>query len=719
EEDQDYIDFNKCWQVLKRRWFILTITFFSVFGITGIITFLQKPIYQAQGKLNFNKQNGASSLTGLDKQLGELSGLTNSSNPLETEAEVIRSQKIIRKTISKLKLTNKNFQLLSAGEFIQKLKIKSIRGTDVLALSYQSTDPSEAAAVVNSLMEDYLEHNIRSNRSEATAAREFLLQQLPEVKAKVLEAEVSLRKFKESNNIINLQEEAKVGVEGLKEITDEITQTRAQLVDITTRSQALQNKLQLNSQQAIALSALDNSTAVQGILEEYQNLQQQLATKRTIYTDQNPEIINLYDKIVALRKQLGTEVFHNLERSQPVKERDLQMGEVKKTLTANLVNLEVERLGLANRVTQLSNEYARSHTRLSSLPRLEQQQLQINRQLHIARSTYEQLLKRLQEVELVENQNVGNAKILSEAEIPIKPVHPRIILNLLLGGFLGVVIGIGIALLVEAIDKSIRSVEEAKLLLHYPLLGTIPTLDKKEKVDLPLLENPYSASSSAFEMLQTSLNFTTSNQKLQVIVVTSSVPGEGKSFVSSNLAIATAQLGKRVLMIDADMRRPRQHEIWDLHNIAGLSNILLDQAELKTTTKQKSRNLDILPSGTLPSNPIPLLDSQRIASLIKQARGDYDFIIIDSPPSVMAPDALVLGKLADGILFVVRPGIVDSNAASNTKRILEQSGQRVLGMVVNDINSGDIYGSHYAYQYYRQKAAKDNETFKSPANRFL
>ncbi len=714
EEDQDYIDLHKYWQILKRRWFLLSIVIFPLLGINGIITFLQQPIYEAQGKLNFNKQNGASSLTGLDKQLGKLSGLTNTSNPLETEAEVIRSQNILQKTIAELKLRDRDNQALLVDNFLQNLRIKSIRGTDVLRLSYQSTNPQEAAAVVNSIMGNYLEHNIRSNRAEATAAREFLLQQLPEVKAKVLEAEINLRKFKESNNIINLHEESKAGVESLKEISDEITKTQAQLVDIDTRSKALQNKLELNSQQAIALSGLSTSTAVQGVLEEYQSLQKQLATARTRYTDNHPDIIDLYNKILALREQLATQVFRNLQGSQSVKERDLQIGQVKQTLTTKLINSEVERLGLANRVAQLRKEYTIFHRRLSSLPRLEQKQLQIERQLQIARSTYEQLLKRLQEVELLENQNVGNARILAKAVTPLKPVAPRIILNLLFGAFFSLILGIGITLLVEAMDKSIRSVEEAKLLLNYPLLGTVPSLNKKEKVDLPLLKIPYCASSYAFEMLQASLNFTTSDKRLEVIVVTSSVPGEGKSFVSSNLGIATAQLGKRVLIIDADMRCPRQHEIWSLHNLTGLSNILVGQTELKKTVRQKLYNLDILTSGTIPPNPIPLLDSQRIASLIEQARSNYDFIIIDSPPSVLAPDAQLLGKFADGILFVVRPGTSDSSAAKNTKRILEQSGQHILGMVVNDINSGDSYGNHYAYQYYTEKIAKNNDSLKLP-----
>ena len=201
KEEENLIDIQKYLQILKRRWLITIVVISSVFGIAGTLTFLQKPIYEAEGKLNFNKQNGTSSLTGVNQQLGELSGLTNASNPLETEAEVIRSNKIIHKTISKLKLTDNHGQPLLAEEFLKKLKVQSIRGTDVLALSYKSTDPQEAANIVNFVMENYLENNIRSNRAEATAAREFLLKQLPEVKNNVIAAEIRLRKFKETNKI--------------------------------------------------------------------------------------------------------------------------------------------------------------------------------------------------------------------------------------------------------------------------------------------------------------------------------------------------------------------------------------------------------------------------------------------------------------------------------------------------------------------------------------
>src|SRR5579883_822700 len=196
QEDQDSIDFQQYWLLLKRRWLLIVVVMGSVIGLTGLITFMQKPIYEAQGKLLFNKQNGVSSLTGLSEQVGQLSGVTSLSNPLDTEAEVISSNAIVQKTISHFQLKDKTGKPLTINTFLKQLKLRSIRGTDVMELSYRSINPQQATAVINFLMRDYLENNIRVNRASATAAREFLSRQLPDVEKRVVAAEVALRQFK-------------------------------------------------------------------------------------------------------------------------------------------------------------------------------------------------------------------------------------------------------------------------------------------------------------------------------------------------------------------------------------------------------------------------------------------------------------------------------------------------------------------------------------------
>ncbi|BAY33769.1 lipopolysaccharide biosynthesis [Nostoc carneum NIES-2107] len=714
QEEREVIDVQQYWTVLKRRWPVTTVVIGSVFGLTCLFTFLQKPVYESQAKLLFNKQNGVSSLTGLSSQVGELSGLTNLSNPVDTEAEVIRSNPIVLKTITSLNLKDKSGKPLTIEKFLKLLKLKTIRGTDVMQLSYRSTNPQEAASVINSLMNYYLESNVRTNRAEARSAREFLNRQLPEVEKRVLKAEMALRRFKEKNRVVALDVEAKVGVEGLKDLLEEITKAQANLVDANTRTQALQNQIALNTQQAVELSTLSQSPGVQQVLTDYQKTQDELAVARTRFSDEHPLVINLDKKATALRSQLEGRVSKIVGTSESVPEQNLQIGQLKQILSQDLVKAEVERLALAKRVAELRQAYLINQRRLDILPRLEQQQLQLQRQLQVARVTYEQLLKQLQEVEVIENQNIGNARVISQALVPDKAISPIIPLNLALGGFMGIMLGLGTALILEAMDNSLKTIEEVKRLLGYPLLGTIPLAEKvkdsdgEEGAELPVLNNPYSAESAAFEMLQANLGFSISDKTLKVIALSSSIPGEGKSFVAANLAVAAAQTGRRVLLVDADMRRPRQHKIWEQSNLIGLSNILVNQAELQTTTKEALMTLDLITAGTIPPNAAALLESKRMAALIQEATSNYDFVIIDAPPLTAVADAQILGKLVDGILLVVRPGVVDSAAAAATQTLLRQSGQRVLGMVVNGVTAGSSYGGYYSKGYYHQNGHSQN-----------
>ena len=702
EEDQDEINLEQYWLTIKRWWLLIVTMVTSVFGLTAFYTFAQKPIYQAEGQLIFDKQSSVS-LTGVSERLGELSGVGTGSNPLDTQAEIIRSHPLIQTTIDALQLKNEDGEPLKVTSFLRNLKVSTIRGTDILQLSYRSIDPEEAKAVVNQLMSAYLDNNVLTNRSQATAARQFLSQELPKVEAQVAEAELALRQFKEKYEVVFLEEEAKQGVERLYEISNQITLLRARLVDVNSRSAALQNQLALTTQQAVSLSNLSQSTAVQQVLSEYQKIQDQLAVERSRLTDEHPTIVNLLEKEEALKAQLEQRVIQTLGSSQPIPDRDLQIGQLRQSLTANLVQVEVERLGLANQVNVLTEAFRVDQARLKSIPRLEQQQLQLQRKLQVARTIYEQMLGRLQEIQVVENQNVGNARIISEALAPEESVSPRIALNLAVGGFLGVFLAFGSALFLDAIDKSVKTAEEAERLFGYPLLGAIPQLDPQEgTTELPLLDNPYSGVNSAFEMLQINLGFTLSDKELKVIVVSSCLPSEGKSFVTANLALATAQMGRRVLLIDADMRRPRQHEVWKKRNLMGLSDILAGQAYLAQTAQEISVNLELLTAGTIPPNAAALLDSRRMEELIKQASQDYDCVIIDTPPLRLIADATIIGKIADGILLVSRPGVVNSDAIITTKALLVNSQLPVLGMVVNGISSKSSYyhNNYYHYSHY-------------------
>ena len=711
QEDEDSVDLQQYWLTLKRRWLSAFLISSSVFGFATFNTLKQEPIYKAEGKLLF-KSDRTSGLTALNSQMGEVVAVTGKNNLLATEAQIIRSRPIIQETIKKLNLKDQEGKLLPTSALLPQLKVNSEGDTDILTLSYESTDPQQAAAIVNSLMKDYQQNSISTNTAEVRSAREFLNKQLPEVEQKLIQAEVELRQFKEENKIVALQNEAEVGVKGLNNLSEEIITAQAHLGEVKTRSEGLRNQLQLETQKAVAISTLNQSPIVQEALTQYQKVQDDLAVAQTQFTSDHPTIISLSRKEEALRKQLEKRVGQIVNNGESISEQNLQIGEIKQNLTAELVKSEVELLAASNRVDILRKNFITQQARLRSLPRLEQTQRQLQRKLDVAQLTYTELLKKLQEAEVVENRNVGNATIISEASVPEKPISPNIMRNLLLGGVAGILLGVGTSLLLERMDKSLKTVGQIKQSLGYPLLGTIPKIktnkgsSENKELELPVLNNPYSPVTSAFEILQTNLAFTVSDKTLKVIVISSPNPNEGKSFVSANLAVALSQLGHRVLLVDADMRCPRQHAVWEIPNFTGLSNILVGQSKLQNTVQNALARLDVLPVGKIPPNPLKLLDSQRMSSLVAEAEKEYDFVIVDTPSLTAFADGLVLSKLADGILMVVRPGVVDSNTVKVVKNRLEQSGQQVLGMVVNGVEptNGSAY-YYYNKRYYEEKSA--------------
>ena len=709
-QSTEYIDFRQYWLAIKRHWLPATSVFGLVVVLTALTTILQKPVYEAKGKLLIKKSNNVTSAI-REEDLGQekLNSVGRQSDPLNTEAEIIRSAPIARRTIATLKLE------LKPNKFLPRLKVKQIGSTDILEVSYRSPDSKEAAIVVNQVMNLYLENNVLANRTEAAAARQFITKQLPKTEAIVRQAEIILRRFEEENNIVDLEAEAQSAVGVIANLESQVNEVQAKLADAKTQSEALRKDfLGMNSQEAISASSVSQSPGVQRVLEELQQIESQLAVGRTIYQETHPTVANLNSKKASLEDLLKKRLEQVLGvQKQP--NRDLQVGALKQQITADLVRLEAGRLGLSSQLSALSNVLTTYQEQTKGIPRLKQRKRELDREVQAAQSTYETLLRRLEEIRVEENRAVGNARLIEDAQIPELSVAPNKLGTLALGNLLGILLAIGTALVLDALNTSIKTVKQAKEVFGYTLLGIIPAFGKSEKSTLHN-ENPESASkivvrdtprspiSETYRMLQANLKFLSSDKELKVIVVTSSVPQEGKSTVSANLAVAMAQSGHKVLLLDADMRLPSQHKIWNLLNQAGLSNVLVGQAQLKTVIKEVMANLHVLTAGVTPPNPMALLDSKRMASLIEKFSQTYNFVIIDTPSLSIAADAPILGKMADGILLVVQPGVVDSGSAAAAKEFLEQSGQNVLGQVVNGVTSdSNAYSYYYAKEYYAEE----------------
>ncbi|MBE9247985.1 polysaccharide biosynthesis tyrosine autokinase [Dolichospermum sp. LEGE 00240] len=709
ELQQSSISPQKYWTILNRRWLATLLITISVFIIAQLAASLKKPIYLAEGKLRFQRSNTTSSITGLGAEIGKLDPLMEQNNPLNTEVEVITSYPIIETTIKRLNLKDSQGFTLKPKLFLKNLVVKEVKGTNVIQISYNDTNPQIASQVVNEIIKVYLEQNLSSRRAEASAARQFIEKQLPKAELVVRQAESKLADFKEKNKIISLEEEASKAVQVIGDLQLRINDIQSQLANVESQYQVVIRQLGMNPKQALTMTSISQIPGVQDILKEIQQLQSQLANRQTILQENHPQIIDLQDKIASLNKVVDKRINQSIGRNNLQAEGNLQLSILQQQLSSKLVELESNRLGLANQANSLLKLQFIYKQRLNTLPKLEEQQRQLERKLQAGQSTYSLLLQKLQESRIAENQNLGNATRISDAQVPDEPIS-SVMISYLSSALMSILAACMTIYILEMKDKSIKTIDEAKELLELTLLGVIPTATKWKKTSknhqanesysqrIIIRDFPRSSISEAYRMLRANLNFISADKELKVIVVTSSVPQEGKSTVAANLATAMAQMDRQVLLIDGDLHRPVQHKIWDVINNQGLSNLIFKQEETTAIIKKVMPNLDILTSGIVPPSPASLLDSQRMATLMANFSDKYDFVIVDTPALNVAADAVTLGQMADGVLLVVRPGVVDSVNATFAKELLAKSGQNVLGQVVNGVIIKNEPHSYYYFQ---------------------
>lgn len=710
------VNIQKYLEVFQRRWLPLVGIFAISVSLGCLYAFSLKPSYKAEGSLMI-KTNRSSSLTGLPDDIGRLEALNVNDNPLETQVRVIGSNPVIEKTINSLNLKDSQGKLLSIPNLAKQLKIEGIKGTDVVQLSYKGGDPELAAKIVNEVIDSYIDLNIKANQNEARTAKQVLVTEVPKAEEVVRRAESKLRLFKETNKIVVLEQEAAAAVDTISKLGNQISQALAQLDDVKGRLEQLSSEAQVDSRQGVIESELSQAPGVQKVLAQLQETESQLALERTRFSPEHPTITNLEEKVLAL-KNLLKERTGQVAGGAQITQGSLQVGQLRQSLIADITRAQAERVGLERQIATLKQQQNAYIKRANNLPRLEQSQRELERKLQAAQTTYETLLKKRQEIDIAQNQKIPNARVISYALTPDKAEGPRKMLFIIGGAGIGFFLGIIVAFTLDLIDRSVKTVKEAKEVLRYSVLGVIPTQGRngKDHSSIPGLDRPipkiigrdipYFPVGNAYQILQVNLKFLCSDKPLKSIVITSSVAKEGKSDVSANLAVTMAQAGRRVLLVDADMRHPIQHHIWGLTNTMGLSNILINQASLDTVVQQVMPNLEVLTSGVLPPNPVAMLDSQRMAALISNFGRDYDLVIFDTPPLSGIADAAVLSTLTDGILLVVRPGVVDLNSANAAKEFLTQSGQKVLGIVINGVNTKNE-PNNYFYETKKRQIEQD------------
>lgn len=731
------LDISRYLMILKRRWLSVTSIIISIVALSALATTTLKPSYEAQGKLLFRvpsfKVVGNDLLPNNNEgnEAGDLKSLVSTQNPINTQIEVISSPFLLQQVIDRIQLKNNKGEPLRVEELEKRLTLKIVGGTDVMRVSYKSNDPYEAAAVVNLLMNLYLENDILTSRAEAEATRKLMAKQQPNTQAAVNQAEVALRIFRQKNNIADLSEETRTSVGIIANLDNEINTVKSQLAEVNAKTSELRQKLEVNSQEAMTLSALNQSPAVQGVLTQIQDLERQLANERSRFMDDYPLIVELEAKKANLTNLLQQQITQTLGQQAQFSPRLLQIGELRQNLIQNFLQLELQSFGLNKKLNSLYNSRSVYEQRMKVIPQLAQTQRELERKIEVAQSTYQTLFKKVQELQVAENRDTANARIIAQALVPEKPELGKKLSILVIGVIFGAFLSTTTVLFLEMRDKSLKTLKEVREAFGYTLLGVIPLSTNKTHTrkrdaefttpEIAVRDMPHSLTSEIYRMIQANLKFLSSDKVLKTIVVTSAVPKEGKSTVSANLAAAIAQLGRRVLLIDADMRVPSQHHLWQLTNAAGLSEVLVGQSEFDIAVNQVMDNLDVLTAGVKPPNTLALLDSKQMASLIENFSSQYDYVIIDASPALLTADALTLSQMSDGILLIGRPGIIDSQSALAVREMLERANHNILGLVVNGIidkNESSNYFYH-ASEYFNPQELKKEVCYRAIAFNIL
>jgi capsular exopolysaccharide synthesis family protein len=662
-------NFSDYLSILKCRWIPAVSIFASTVILSIFAASLLKSSYQAEGRLLFKNSTFkvlGSNLLPSNTEGGEsadLKPLVSNQNPLATQVEILSSNLLLQRTIEKLRLKNDRGEVLKISELQSSLNIKIVSGADILQVNYKNRDPNYAANVVNTLMNVYVENDILTNRVEAEAASQFMGKQLPQTQIAVNRAEIALRKFKQQNNIIDLSEEAKTAVGTIRTLESGITATQSQLADLTAQNKELRQKIKLSSQDAITFSATSQSPAIQAILTQLQDLDRQIAIESSRFSENNPILIDLKDKKVKLNTLLKQQIRSTTGSKVDLPQGSLRVGELKQNLIKDLLQSEVQLTGATKKLASFQNALGAYKKRVSVMPQLVQTQRQLERQLDVSQSTYQTLLKKVQEIQLAKNNNVSNARIINNAVIPDRAdnINKNIIVGL--GVLMGALFSTSAIAYLETRNKFVEPGKDFSKLFRNRLLGAMPvsknsayTLGSNSpeltKLEVIVRDIRKSLSSDTFQIIQFNLRSVDSEKVLKVIIITSTLSSEEKSQKAANLATAIAESGQKVLLIDADTRNPYQHQFWKLPLEKGLSDLLTGKSKFQKISWRVMDNLDVLTAGARTSNSLFSFESQQMKSLIQEVSRLYDFAIVDTSPLLVSANALNMTHMNDGILTI-------------------------------------------------------------------
>jgi succinoglycan biosynthesis transport protein ExoP len=709
------------WRVAKKRKWTILATFGIIVVLAVIGTLRMTRLYQAVSRIAIYPEN--SNVLGLKELVnGPGSEDWDYSVALETQLSILRSDELAFKVIDALHLeSNSAFmgsqvakdtvgklrpsnlapdpQHIAAmlGAFRGGLMVQVVPRTRVIEISYMHRDPQLAAEIINTLVKTFIEENFRTKFESTTQTADWLSKELSDLQMKVQTSEEKLVRYQKDKGIVGIDEKQNIVTAKLDELNKELISAQSD------RIQKEANYKLAASGDPSVFAKLSTGSLLEKLQAQQVDLETQYAQATTQFGTSYPKVAELKSQIKQVQASIAIEQKRLLAK---VHDEYLASVQREKLLTSVFDQQKQE----ANKLNESAIEY-------TSLKR----DSDSNRQL------YQSLLQRLKEASVTAGLRSNNIRVVDAARVPIVPAKPNVRHNIILGFLLGLAGGIGLAFLQESLDTTVANLDELSSITALPALGTIPlqltgngkrrhlkaalsATDQSELSGPIAYVKPKSEAAESYRALRTSILLSTFGAPPKVILVTSALPQEGKTTVSANSAMVLAQKGSRVLLVDADLRRPGVGKALGIRASAGLSTVLsgVDKIEDAIVPFPHLSNLQILPAGPIPPNPVELLGSSVMKDYLARWRNEFDHIIIDTPPCLSVTDSVVLSVEADRVILVARSGQTPKAALRRASGLLMQVNARVMGIVLNafNVHSADgyyyYYGSKYANRYYQQ-----------------
>ncbi len=698
------LDFSFLLLVLKRRYFPAICGFLGVFFGALLYLIFTERIYQVDASIMILEHQP--SISELGRDLNTFIEKPKDYSNLASQAQLIYSRQIIEASLEEFKKQSKEFNdNISLGEIQKNLQVKIIPNTNILKISYKNSDSKVTTELLNTIVQTVIKNNTETIRSHAKSLREFLKREVAQQKIKVRQTEVRENQYRQQRGIVALDEQTQNLVNNINSLEN---QEQNLSIEIKEKKAAINNLRQIaktnNPESAYLKGRISQDKALEQIKLKLSEAESELALARSNFTDDSPVVISLLenrDRLLSLYKQKINDIGGN---NPSISSENITIDGQSQGIIDRLVTNQIELSALEDKLKAIKTEQKKLGNQLTLLPDKVQSLNDLVYQREEAQRSLQFLQRKLEEARIAEAQLVSNIQIVELAQLPSSPSSPKPMLVIALATAIGTILAVGIILLLETIDDIFSDASEVEDKLQIRFLGDLPYLSAptlfSKKIKLFLqdrnLYEPYRA-------LLKRLEVRCQNQ-LKLIIVTSSIAGEGKSTVASHLGVVSAMLSKRTLVIDAHLSQPQQHKSLNAKLQPGLVEIFTKgHSFVESVQSTKIKNLSVLTTGSVTSHSYTILESTFLKSILQAAINHYDLVIIDAPPVSNNSDAYTLSQYSNGLLMVTRPFYTPKNILQQAVAQLQQNNAPILGFVVN----------HAAKQQKKANCDADELTFLS------